>query len=256
MMPGNLFRLQLLAFFGDRRHMSLRIGVSALLALPFILIGMPPHAQAAGIVMVILFTGFFGAAIGHARLRSDLRLARLVLLPTSRNLLCLDLVLASTFARLAPAMVILGGFVAVNAKSVTPASLIGLLGLLCGSLVLLTLLGMGTGRLARSNGEVHLFGALACGLIAFLSGVAPLPERLTWLAATTAWNPIARLLAALTRLASSPASAPRVEFAVASLTLGVVAVLAISRWFSGGMRQIEKLDSHHVTDDNGKAQKL
>jgi hypothetical protein len=251
MMPGNLFRLQLLAFFKDRRYTALRIGVSALLAMPFILVGMPARAQAAGILMVILFTGFFGAAVGHARLRADLRFARLTLLPISRVVLWLDLVLASTLARLAPAVVVLACFAVINGRGLTPASLIELLGLLCGALVLLTLLGMGTGRLARSNGEVHLFGALACGALAFVSGVAPLPERLSWLTATMAWNPIARLLTALTRLANESASVPRADLAIASLALGAITIVAILRWISGGMQKTEKLDAGEAPLDNG-----
>ena len=237
MMHGNVFRLQLAAYFGDRRRITLRIGVSTLLALPFIFVSMPARAQATGIVMVILFTGFFGAAVGHARLRADLRYARLTLLPMSRGVLWLDLVLASALARLAPVMVVLAGFLVVNGREVTPASLIGLLGFLCASLLLLTLLGMGTGRLARSNGEVHLFGALVCAMLAFISGVTPLPEKLTWLKTTTVWNPISRLLTALTRLSGNSASVPRVEFVFTSLMVGAVIVITVMRWISGGTQK-------------------
>jgi hypothetical protein len=233
MMPGNVFRFQLAAAFADRRRIILRIGVSALLAMPFVFVGMPARAQAAGIVMVILFTGFFGAAVGHARLRSDSRLARLTLLPILRAMLWLDLVLASALTRLAPVLVVIAAFVLVNGRGVTPAALIALLGMLCASLVLVTLLGMGTGRLARSNGEVHLFGAMACGMLAFVSGVTPIPERLTWLAATAAFNPIARLLAALTRVAAEPASQSGAEFLFASLFLATLAAVTAFRWFAG-----------------------
>ncbi|MDT8300162.1 MAG: ABC transporter permease [Sedimentisphaerales bacterium] len=240
MMHGNVFRLQLASDFGDRRRIALRIGVSALLALPFIFVGMPARAQATGIVMVVLFTGFFSAAVGHARLRADLRYARLTLLPMSRGVLWLDLVLASVLARLAPVMVVMAGFLIVNGQEVTLVSLIGLLGILFASLLLLTLIGMGTGRLARSNGEVHLFGALVCAMLAFISGVTPLPEKLTWLAAITVWNPISHLLTALIRLSSGPASVPRVEFVFALLMIATVTIMAILRWLSGGMRKTGK----------------
>ena len=90
--------------------------------------------------------------------------------------LSLDLVLASALARLAAVMVVVAAFVLVNGQGVTAAALIALLGLLCGSLILVTLLGMATGRIARSNGEVHLFGAMACGLLAFISGIWGLIE--------------------------------------------------------------------------------
>lgn len=237
MMPGNVFRLQLASAFADRRRTILRICISVLLAMPFILVHMPARAKAAGIVMVILFTGFFGAAVGHARLRFDSRLARLMLLPAPRALLWLDLVLASALSRLAPVAIVVLGFVLVNAQALDPAGLIALLGLLCGSLILVTMFGMATGRLARSNGEVHLFGALVCVMLAFVSGVAPIPDRLSWLTATMAFNPIARLLSALTRPAAEPAQQSSAEFIFALLFLALIAIASVLRWFADSLAQ-------------------
>jgi ABC-type multidrug transport system permease subunit len=256
MMPGNLFCLQLIAAFGDRRRIALRIGVSALLAAPFIFVGMPARAQAGGIVMVILFTSYFGAAVGHARLRADQRLARLFLLPTARGVLWLDLVLASMLSRLAPAMVVLAGFVAVNGQGVTPASLITLLGWLCSSLLLLTLLGFGTGRLARNNAEVHLYGALVCTIVAFLSGVTPLPERLMWLTATASFNPIALLLGSLTRLTASPAPVPVAEIGLALVATCIIAVTAALRWISDGTPNAKEFDTPQSVVDNEAPKKV
>lgn len=250
MMPGNLFCLQVLAALGDRRHLILRIGISFLLAMPFIFVGMPIRAKAAGIVMVILFTSFFGAAVGHARLRAEMRLARLMLLPTSRAIIWLDLVLASTISRLVPAVIVLSGFVIINGQSIMLASIIDLFGLLCSSLILLILLGMGTGRLARSNGEVHLFGALVCAMIAFFSGVTPLPERLLWLKAAAVLNPIGRLLTFLTNMGEGTKYLSNTELVFASLVSAAVIFAVITRWILGGMSKIEKLDSQDIKDDN------
>jgi hypothetical protein len=250
MMPGNLFRLQILASLGDRRHLILRIGISFLLAMPFIFVGMPARAKAAGIVMVILFTSFFGAAVGHARLRAEMRLARLMLLPTSRAIIWLDLVLSSTLSRLVPAIIVLSGFVLINGQNIMPASIINLFGLLCSSLILLTLLGMGIGRLACSNGEVHLFGALVCAMIAFFSGVTPLPKRLLWLNAVSAFNPIGRLLTFLKDIGEGTKYLSNTELVFASLVSAAVVFAVIMRWISGGMRKMEKLDSQVIKDDN------
>jgi hypothetical protein len=250
MMPGNLFRLHVLATFGDRRHLILRIGISLLLAMPFIFVGMPARAKAAGIVMVILFTSFFGAAVGHARLRAEMRLARLVLLPTSRAIIWLDLVLASMLSRLVPAVIVLSGFVLINGQNTMPASIINLFGLLCSSLILLTLLGMGTGSLAHSNGEVHLFGALVCAMIALFSGVTPLPEKLMWLQKATALNPIGRLLMFLTNMGNGTTYSSNVELVFASLVSAAVIIMVIMRWISGGMSRMEKLDYQDIKDDN------
>jgi ABC-type multidrug transport system permease subunit len=250
MMPGNLFRLQVLSTFGDRRRIILRIGVSFLLAIPFIFVEMPVRAKTAGIVMVILFTSFFGAAVGHARLRADMRFSRLMLLPTSRGVIWLDLVLASTLSRLVPALIVLSGFVIINGQNVMPASIISLVGLLYSSLVLLTLLGMGTGRLARSNGEVHLFGALVCAMIALISGVTPVPERVIWLKVATAWNPIGRMLTLLTSMGNGSTHFSNAELIIMLLLLGAIIFAVIFRWISGGMSKMEKLDSRDVKDNN------
>lgn len=229
MMPDNLFRLQLAAAIGDRRQVVLRIAISTLLALPFLVVAMPARAQAAGIVMVILFTGFFGAAVSHTHFRRDLRLARLLLLPMPRWGLWTDLVLSSALTRLAPALVVLTGFVIVHHRDVTTIALIDLTGLLCGTLLLLSLLGMATGRLARSTGEVHLLAAPAAAILALVSGVIGVPDRLTWLTTIMHWNPIARLLAALEQLTAGPVDVPAAELIFSSTVLGIVVAMTTLR---------------------------
>lgn len=233
MMPANLFCLQLAASFGNRRRFLLRLGISVLLSLPFILVAMPGRAQTVGLVMVIIFTSFFGAAIGHAQLRHDLRLARLTLLPTSRSLLSLDLLLASMVARIIPAATVLICFLFANAQDLTPSGIIHLFAWLCAALLLVILLGMGAARLARSNGEVHLFGMLICAALAFISGLTPLPAKLTPVQATAFLNPIARLHTALENSSTSSASLSSHELVVSLLIVGVVALLVAWRCLAG-----------------------
>lgn len=233
MMPGNLFCLELTGAFTARRRLVLRLGLSLLLALPFVFVGMPAKARAAGIVMVILFTGLFGAAVGHARLCDDQRYERLTALPTSRRMLWLDLVLASTLSRLAPTALILIVFVVVNAEKLTAGAVATLIGLLCGSLLAVTLIGMGTARLARSNAEVHLFGALAAGALALLSGLTPLSGRLAWLAGATSWNPLGQLYETLVALASSTPATSAGRLIVAVLLMIALLVAAALRWSQG-----------------------
>lgn len=250
MMPGNLFRLELSAAFADRRRTALRIGICLLLALPFILVDMPVNVKARGIVMVVLFTSFFGAAVGHARLRADMRFARLTLLPTPRVLLWLDLVLTSALARLVPTTVVLACFIFINGQSLTARAVVVLFGLFCCAVVLLTLLGIGTGRIARNNGEVHLFGALAAVILACISGITPLPQKLTWLAGTMAWNPVARLHVMLTGLATGPTAVSLTELAFASFMLGCIVLVVILRWISGGLCNTKVFDSQAIAVNN------
>lgn len=234
MMPGNLFRLEIVSAFAGRRRTALRMGLIILLGLPFVLVDMPARAQSAGIVMVILFTSFFGAAVGHTKLLTDQRFARLILLPMSRPVLWLDLVLASALARGLPTGAILVLYLLVHSCSVTVGAITGLLGLLCLTVGLLTLLGIGIGKLARNNQEVHLFGALAVVILACICGVTPLPQRLAGVAAMVAWNPVARLNVALTQVANGSALRNSAELALATLVLIGVIATAIVRWFTGG----------------------
>ncbi len=229
MMPGNVFCLELAAAFADRRRIALRVGLSLLLAIPFVLIRMPARAQTAGIAMVILFTGLFGAAVSHAHLREDGRFDRLVLLPKSRSILWLDLALAATLSRLVPVAIVLIAFVVVNGSGTTAATLLVLAGLLCASLLLLALLGIGAARLAHSNAEVHLFGALVAALTAFLSGLTPLPGRLAWLADAARWNPLSQLHATLVALATGPVSISANRLAFACLALVGITIAALLR---------------------------
>jgi len=151
--------------------------------------------------------------------------------------------------RLGPSSVVLAAFAAVNGRHATASDLLDLAGLLCAALMLLTLLGLGAGRLARDNAEVHLFGALATGMLAVLSGVAPLPERLARLTGGMAWNPIARLLMALDRLATGRTAAPAAELVFSSVVLGAVVAAAILRWMSGGTRETGRSKARDVVPD-------
>ena len=67
--------------------------------------------------------------------------------------------------------------------------------LFCMTIVFLNILGILLGFAMKSNPEVHLIGALSSGLIALLSGLVPVPERLAWLVTIfSQWNPLTRLL--------------------------------------------------------------
>lgn len=255
MMPGNLFRLQLADALANRRRFALRVGITALLALPFVFVAMPARAQAAGIVMVILFTSFFGSAVSHVHLRDDRRLERLTLLPTPRWILWLDLILAAVLARFIPTAVVIAGFALVNGNSVTISALIALAGLLCTTLLLLTLLGIAVASRVRSNAEVHLFGALTVGILAPLSGLTPLPDRLAPLTAIAAFNPIARLLAALVRTTTTHATASAAEITFTSFVIVILVALTILRSTAGAPGSPKEFDTTSTAVNNGATSK-
>ncbi len=237
MMPANVLRLQVAAAIGNRRQVLLRVGVTTLLALPFVFVAMPPRAQTAGLVMVILFTSFFGAAVGHAHLRDDGRLERLMLLPTHRVLLWLDLILSHVAARLVPIAVVLAAFLIINGQHIDGRTIITTSGLLLGGLLLLAVLGVATATLARSNAEVHLFGALAVGALAFVSGITPVPDRLAWLVHGASWNPVHGLHSVLLQATTQTGQDPEISMTVASAMLISIAGMMVVRWQSGRGRQ-------------------
>ena len=232
MTTGNLFRVQLSDFFSNKRLIILRIGISLLLSLPFILVNMPARVQAGGITMVIIFTSFFSAAVNYARLDSDSRLERLMLLPTSQWIIWLDLIFSSAISRLVPALVILSCFIAANGQGLTLSLLISITGILLACLILLILLGMAAGRLARNNGEVHLYGAIICIFLAIISGVTPMTERLKPLGQFIVWNPLARLLKILTDLANDSVVTIRNELIFTSVLLIIFLSITVQRLLS------------------------
>ena len=235
MMPLNLFRLQLMETFGSLRHTVMRIGISVLLALPFILIEMPVKAKTSGLVMVVLFTTFFGSAIGHARLCEEGRFSRLIVLPIPKPILWLDLILASIVSRILPTLIVLGGFIAFNGPVIRLASVIHTTALLCESIVLLVLLGMLTGYVTGSSAQVHLFSALICGLIAFVSGVLPTVQKLSWLTNAMTWNPLYRFLTALFELTTGTPGVSVPNLIVSSTVLTLFCLAVLVRWLSGSV---------------------
>ena len=233
MMPLNLFQLQFMDTFSGRRRVAIRFGVTILLALPFIFVNMPAQAKASGLVMVILFTTFFGAAIGHSRLCEDGRFARLVLLPTPRIILWQDLILSSAAGRIISTAMLLAGFILVNSPVISVASVIYIAALLIAAVIVLVALGTLVGHTAGSNGQVHLFGALACAIIAFVSGVVPSVPKLEWLAHAMAWNPLYQLMSGLSALTSGTIALSLVQLIVSSAVLGLCILLMALRLTSG-----------------------
>ena len=192
MNPGNLFRLELSATFGNRRLLVKRLALPVLLGLPFTFAAMPAHARIAGITMIVLFTAFFGAAVGIVRRRNDGILMRLRLLPIHPVLVWADLVLASTAIDMIQTFPLLLLHGLVHGVFVDAGYFAGLVGVFALTVLCLNIWGALLAYFMESNAEVHLIGALAVGLVAFGSGLMPAPARLVPLIAfLKPWNPVA-----------------------------------------------------------------
>ena len=227
MTPANVFQLELAAAMAGRRTLAARLGLPMLLGLPFTLGGMPAGVKAAGLVMLVLFVSFFGAAVATVRRREDGRLDRLRLLPIPAWLVRLDLLLAGAAVDVLQLAGVFILFMLINASQVTAAGLLTLAGGLAAVVVLLNLAGMLLASALRNNPEVHLAGALAVGLLAFVSGVFPVPARLAgWIETIAPWNPVARLSAALRGVAEG-AAAPDAASVIVSGAVILVLVAAV-----------------------------
>jgi hypothetical protein len=237
MMPLNLFRLQIMESFAKPARSVVRLGVTVLLALPFIFVNMPAVVKASGLVMVILFTTFFGTAIAHTRLCEDGRFTRLRMLPMSPLILWLDLVLALGINRFVPAALLLTGFIIINSPGINTVSMIYIASLL--SMVILLVVSLATliGHIARSNGQVHLLGALACGIIAFVSGLIP-TVPIASLAIILNANPLYQLQVALNSLINGTLTVSTTALTLASAVLILLGLGVMLRWVAGSIELI------------------
>ena len=235
MMPLNLFRLQLMESVAKPARSVVRLGVTVLLALPFIFVNMPASVKASGLVMVILFTTFFGTAIAHTRLCEDGRFTRLRMLPKSPLVLWLDLVLASAINRIVPAALLLAGFIFINCPGISIASMIYIASLLSTVVVLLVSLATLIGHIARSNGQVHLLGALACGIISFVSGMIPTVPRVASLTIVLNVNPLFQLQAALNSLINGTLTVSTTAQTLSAAVLILLGFGVMLRWATGSI---------------------
>ncbi len=252
MTVANVFQLEMASTLADRRTLVMRLALPLLLSLPFVLIvasdggegapalAMPAQAKVAGLVMLLLFLTFFGAAVGIVRRRSEGQMERLRLLPLRRWVVMLDLLLAGAAVDLIQAASVLGLYLLVNAHGgLSAASALLVAGLLCAAVMLLNLLGMLLAGVMRSNPEVHLLGALAVGLIAFVSGLLPVPQRVRPMVdVTAAWNPIAALARALTAAAQpdAPSGGAAATIAAGAAVALTAALILIRAWPRAGRR--------------------
>jgi hypothetical protein len=192
--PSNVFQLELSAAVANRQVLAMRVGFALLLGLPIALVDMPPRARAGGVAMLVVFVALLGSAVAAVRRRLDGHWERLWLLPLPRWAVLLDSVLAASAVDLLQTVPV----VLIFAVAQGGVALLDALCMLCVSVAVLNAVGMALACLVRSSAEVHLAGALSVGIVAFLSRVFPVPERLAGIVSVSAAiSPVSRLASAL-----------------------------------------------------------
>jgi hypothetical protein len=225
MRPANLFQVEMAVLAAGTRGLLTKLGLSLLLGLPFVLFAMPLSVRLGALVAILTFTSFFGAAVGIVRRRGEGQLQRLALLPVRRSVVLLDLLLSFSVLDAAQLGILLAPFLAIHAPGLTLWGAVLAAGRLLQAVVLLNALGLALGLSLRSNPEVHLFGALASGVLLALSGRIPVPERIRPLLEPVArWNPVSRFAAALAQVAGGTPleRIPLGELAFLLLAAGVI----------------------------------
>jgi len=197
MNPSNVFQLEMLSMLNTKRRLLLRTGMTLFLGLPFVLIELPMRVRAAGVLFLVLITGFFGAAVAMTRRKSDGRWKEFELLPVRLTEILGDFTLAGAvmdLIQLAPILVLLF----VYHGTLQGMNMLETAAFLCGTLVALNALGILLGWMLQTNAEVHLAGALGVGCIAVGSGLVPLPVEIAGIVASMeTWNPVSGLVRSL-----------------------------------------------------------
>lgn len=234
MKTGNLLKVELTNSFVNGKSLSIKLGYAYLIGIPFALIRMTVNARVLGVVVLILFTSFFGAATTIVSRRSDGILGKLRLLPIRSASFVLDFLLSGAIVDFLQVGVVIGLLLLVNGSSVSFAILAAIAGTFVLSVLLLNLLGMVLGFYTGGSQEVYLIGSLGAGLIGFLAGLYPVSGRIErvidW---TSRFIPL-RYLADTLRL-SMPASGDPVN-AIAPWQTTASLVLIGAVLFAIGMR--------------------
>lgn len=231
MKPENVFQVEIANVLSDKFSLSLRFGFTWLLALPLTILPVRPAVSVSGLMMLFLFTTFFGAVISAARRKSESRFSRLRLLPLSLAQIGGDYLLAGTLmgvVRMTPVLVL---FAFVRGEGIAAGLLVHMTGLLVGAVFLLQGTGMLVGLLTRSNQEAHLLGAIATGLIAFVSDVLPVHAGMGGFA--RAWNPLSMLAGELERMPLGPGHGDPTAVAVWGLVLCAASIAFSWRALAG-----------------------
>ena len=228
MKPSNVFQLEMASVSYSRRALTLKVLFTIFLGFPFVVIAMPMKVRISGLMMLLIFSSFFGAAVTIVRRRTDGHLSRLRLLPIPLWKIMGDFILSGALVDMLQMGSVLTLFLIVNGQNIHIGNCMITAGMFCITVVLLNILGLFLGLAFKSNSEVHLVGALLTGIIALFSGILPVPSRLEWLIGTISrMNPLTLLHHSLTVSGENTVTASNncIFFPVLFMILFITAVI-------------------------------
>ncbi len=234
MRPANLFQLELAVNFASVRNFIMKLGFTIVLGFPFILFSMPFRVQVAGLVMIVLFISFFGAAVAFVRRRKDGVMERLKLLPIARWKIVSDFLLSTTAADIIQLFPLILLFILVYGSGFGLGALVSVFGIFFFTVIFFNLLGVLLGWAMRRNPEVQLIGALTTAIIAFLSGILPVPIRLRMVVDTVSrLSPLNHLSLTLARIGNGTLLPDNLQIVLWSIFLVLIVscfIIRVSDW--------------------------
>ncbi len=254
MKPANVFQLELTTVFANKRGLILKFGFTFLIGFPFVMAAMPSHVRISGLMILVLFTSFFGAAVSLVRRRADGHLDHLKLLPVPVWSIFGDFLLSGAVIDVVQIGILLALFVIINVIGASCGALISIAGLFFVSVFLLNLLGMILGHVMKSNPEVHLIGALAVAFIALISGIIPAPSRFHGFVQTILpWNPVALLAKNLTGLLEGKEADKMIMIIFSSVFIGVTVIIFFLRlinWKEIAARKDKNIKKNELREED------
>lgn len=229
--PANTFQMECADILGNPRKMVLKVVFTLLLGLPFVLADMPGRVRLAGVGFLILFSSFFGASVGMVRKKTAGLTLRLALLPIPGIVWLSDFVLAGSLMDFFQSGTILALYLLIHGQAVTVGAVLFAASLFAVTVLILNALGIMLGQWLSSNAEVHLAGALSTLMLAFMSGLVPVPERLRFIQSVAVrYNPLDLLLNILGNCAESGAHVSGTNIMWSLAVISGLTSLILYRW--------------------------
>ena len=232
MNPANIFQLEVYSTLYHQRSLIMKLSFTLLLMSPFLIFNIPLKAKVYGLVFVLLFTSFFGAAVTFVRRRSEGHINYLKLLNYSKYEVVRDYILSSALVDIFQLLIPFTLFVLINMTKITLYAMLQLYVIYIVSILFFNILGLLLGFVMKSNAEVHLSGIFFMGILVSFSDLVPVSHKLcTFIRVFAKFNPVTYLFKAFNVLVAQGSVIP-VGFIISFFCLLIFIVLFLLRFLN------------------------